>query len=198
MPDKYQIESFSINDAIRPVTFNPIKHHREHVCSLIYELHKQNNLDYLKSVFASIGGTLIDFYIGTLTVIQIANEVISILANEKVNNFSEYKSWLGFPKTNYKCVKLSDDSTWVLKLGNKPEYFVHIHPGRYSSNTVRCRPNTLKVAITIRSLIGFDEEKFDLQLVNLARDIVGLSPLGQLKPHSAISRMVSILNVNCG
>ncbi|MDI3527752.1 MAG: hypothetical protein PWR03_1935 [Tenuifilum sp.] len=198
MPDKYQIDRFSINAAIRPVAFNPIKHHRDYVCSLIFEQRKKNNLDCLKSVLASIGGTLIDFYIGPLTVNQIAFEVISILAKEKVNSLSEYKSWLGFPKKKYKCVNLSDYSTWVLRLGNSSEFFIHIHPGRYSAFTVRFRPNTLKVAIAIRYLIGFETEIVDLREINLARQILGLSPLGALKSNSAINKMVSILNVNCG
>ena len=74
-----------------------------------------------------------------------------------------------------------DSSRWVLRLGDEPERFIHLHPGRWSPATVRMRANVIKTALLVLAhvrLIGGDPMNRDV--INEVRQAhLGLSPLGQ-------------------
>lgn len=59
-----------------------------------------------------------------------------------------FKQWLS--PYAYRKVALSDGSWWIIKAGNDPERFIHIHPAKYSPATVRIRAATLKTLVAMK------------------------------------------------
>lgn len=179
----------------KPVTFNPWKHHCNFVCNQIEHIRRTGD-PAINQYLNYIGGTLLDFYIGDLTINLIINEIKSFFTGQDIYNVEAFRHWLGLPNKTYKSIVLSDGSRWVLRLGQNEEFYIHTHPGRYSPLTVRCRPVTLKVAIAYRYLFGFDYDDFDIRKVNFARKVVGLPPVRSLYSVSALLTFTSILTVN--
>lgn len=195
MADKYQNGDFVFIDPLKPIAFNPWKHHKNYVCEQIELVKKQGDTSIL-AVFASIGGTLLDFYIGDLDVETITTEILQILGSQNAAEYDGYVQWLGIPGSTHKSLLVSDGSRWVLRLGHKPDFFIHIHPGRYSPLTCRCRPTTLVTAIAYRYLFGFDDEGVDLERLNKARAFANLSPVASLKNVPALVNFIKTLKAN--
>lgn len=179
----------------KPIAFNPWKHHCGFVCNQIQQIGREGGFQP-DQFLGYIGGTLLDFYIGELPVKAIVDEVKRYFMGMGVASVSDFKHWLGLPETTFKCIYLTDGSRWVMRLGHNDEFYIHIHPGRYSTLTVRCRPSTLKTAIAYRYLFGFDEEGFEVDKVNHARKIAGLPPVESLNSASALQNFISNLRVN--
>ncbi len=179
----------------KPVAFNPWKHHRNYVCSQIEQNRRKDETDF-SQYLNYIGGTLLDFYLGNLTVEGIINEVNLHFRNNGVNNADTFKHWLGLPAKAFRSIILSDGSRWVMRLGQNDEFYIHIHPGRYSPLTVRCRPTTLKVAIAYRYLFGFERDDLDVVKINRARKFADLPPVNTLDSVTAILKFIPILRVN--
>lgn len=195
MADKYQNGDFVSLDTVKPIAFNPWKHHKNYVCEQIQLIKKQGDKS-ISTVLASIGGTLLDFYMGDLDIESIATEIVQILGNQNAVEYDGYVQWLGLPGNTHKSLLVSDGSRWVLRLGHNPDFFIHIHPWRYSPLTCRCRPTTLVTAIAYRYLFGFDDEGVDLERLNKARAFANLSPIASLKDVSALVGFIKILKAN--
>lgn len=177
-----------------PIAFNTWKHHLGYIVTNINQFIQNNeNPENIKTFISGIGGTLLDIYTGALSENSIASEIVAILKAENSLSINNFKRWLNFPNCEYKSIILSDSSRWVLKLGIFPNRFVHIHPGRYSPYTIRCRPSNLKTAIMYKSVFGTNNV-VTLERYNSIRKIIGLSPQnrkfgmdGFLKTFRAIS-----------
>lgn len=195
MADKYQNGDFVFPEPVKPVAFNPWKHHKNYVCEQI-ELIKKQGDESISKVLASIGGTLLDFYLGDLDVDSITNEIIQALESQNAAEYDGYVQWLGLPGNTHKSLLVSDGSRWVLRLGHNPDFFIHIHPGRYSPLTCRCRPTTLITSIAYRYLFGFNDEGVDLERLNKARAFANLSPIASLKDVSALVSFIKTLKAN--
>lgn len=195
MPVKYQNGQAVCVQEHKPIAFNPWKHHCGFVCNQIQLIREEGGIK-LDHFLGYIGGTLLDFYIGELPVYTIVNEVNKYFMDMGVANVGDFKHWLGLPETTFKNIYLSDGSRWVMRLGQNDEYYIHMHPGRYSKLTIRCRPTTLKVAIAFRYLFGFEEECFEIDKVNYARKLAGLPPVESLNSASALQNFISNLRVN--
>lgn len=139
---------------------------------------------------------MLDFYIGELPVNTIVSEVNKYFMDMGIASVGNFKHWLGLPETTFKNIYLSDGSRWVMRLGQNDEFYIHIHPGRYSPLTVRCKPTTLKAAIAYRYLFGFNEDSFEIVKVNRARRLAGLPPIESLNSASALLNFISNLRVN--
>jgi len=179
----------------KPIAFNPWKHHCGFVCNQIQQIRGKNGVK-LDQLLGYIGGTLLDFYIGELPVNTIVNEVNKYFMDMGVTSVDNFKHWLGLPETTFKNIYISDGSHWVMRLGQNDEFYIHIHPGRYSPLTVRCRPTTLKVAIAYRYLFGFNEDSIEIVKVNRARKLAGLPPVESLNSVFALLSFIPNLRVN--
>lgn len=195
MSDKYQNGQAVCMQEHKPIAFNPWKHHRGFVCNQIQQIRMEGG-DLPEQFLGYIGGTLLDFYIGELPVKAIVDEVKNHFMDMGVAGVGDFKHWLGFPETTFKSICLADGSHWVMRLGHNAEFYIHIHPGRYSALTVRCRPSTLKVAIAYRYLFGFDEEGFAICKVNRARKLAGLPPVESLNSVLALQNFIYHLRIN--
>ena len=165
-----------------PILFNPFKHHLSFIRKYI-DSYNQKDYNQLKIDLLKIGNSQMDLYFGELSIDNIVEEVIAFLTNfnllEKEVFFQHIDKSGGFIK-----ISLSDQSTWVLRKGENPTFFVHIHPARYSKYTIRIKASTLKSTIATSvcfqnsSSIGVDE-------LNKARvNLLNLSPIKQVSSHT--------------
>ena len=93
-----------------------------------------------------------DLYLGSLNPRQISNEIINKIKNFGLYTYIKYRKWLSEEGKQYKQIDLSDTSVWMLRFGNEKDRYIHIHPGRYSPNTMRVKAKTLKTAIAVNVL----------------------------------------------
>ncbi|MEN8116371.1 MAG: hypothetical protein ABFS16_05300 [Bacteroidota bacterium] len=172
-----------------PITFNPHKHHFHFLLSEI-ERWKHMNWELVEQELLTIGTNLIDFYLGNLDVQQICNETITFFEQTDLLDKEIFKYWLDAP--NYKKIRLSDSSEWLIKEGNNHERYIHIHPAKFSAHTIRVRATTLKtvIALTVHSIQIKKGLKTNLQAVNrIRRNRLGLSPIKSLHPGTGILRL---------
>ena len=137
-----------------------------------------------------------DIYLGKLSPQMIAKEVIDELNRLGINSADKFKKWLTENHKHFKLLKISDASLWTLRLGIQEDRYVHIHPGRYSSHTIRVKALTLKTTIT--AMIGLkskDVTNLDLEFINdIRRNFLGISPLKTLSFSSGLGKFIVLLS----
>jgi len=173
-----------------PLTYNPYKHHFRFLLAAVEEWRK---IPWEKVIpeLMQIGNNLIDFYLGELAVKEVANQTIAYFSAMGIRNQSEFLEWLDPP--HWKKISLSDESQWLIKQGNDIERYIHIHPAKFSSHTIRVRAITLKtvLALEVRQIKLQPLARQNLEIVNLIRiELLGLSPIKSLrKNESGILRL---------
>lgn len=170
------------------------KHHLKYIVDSIPAFNDQ--LADAQLLLETINGTLLDMYVGSLTPTEVANEVVnhSLLCDHLSKD--SFAKWILQNGTNYRCLTLSDESRWVLRLGYYPERFIHIHPGRNSVNTFRFRSSNLRVAIAYRLLFGWNQTNYSNSMLNSARSFAKLPPLGGQIESSGTIKILNQLSVN--
>ena len=175
-----------------PLLFNPLKHHLGFIKEYISDKTKtQTDTQTVLKDLKHLGGSLMDVYSGTLSPDNIAEEIINFLKSNNLTGRLIFNRWIGVNPKDFKTIKLSDDSQWVLKYFENEIRFVHSFPARYSPHSFRVKANTLKSAILYVVFIGKDfvtEED-----LNMARAVSGLSPIKDIVDTEAITEMIEIL-----
>lgn len=172
-----------------PITFNPLKHHLNFIKHKIKVWHKLEGMEVEKELL-TIGNNLLDLYTGELNVMEICKEIQKYFTKNHVSNQDEFIRWL--KPYEYKKIMLSDKSVWIIKQGDNPERFIHIHPGKNSVHTVRMRATTLKTAIAIKFNRRIQNNNAPLNLAEVNRvriEYLSLSPVKHLQPHKGISKV---------
>ncbi len=183
-------------DLPEPLVFSTWKHHLNYIHDAILSIEVgSETTSLINEVAAGVGGTLVDLYIGELTPMVIAEEVIQQLVSFDALDYDSFSRWLGVSKSGYQNMYLSDGSAWILRLGMVNRRYVHIHPSRYSLNTVRCRSANLKFAIAYRLLYGMDDSNFSIDKVNRTRETLGLPPAAEKIALSGALRILKQLSV---
>lgn len=180
-----------------PVTFNCWKHHVGFIKNRIDVIRRKNISDQtLNKMLLIIGNSQMDIYLGNLQPKYVAREIIDKLNSIGVISSENYKSWLSGIGNDFKLLKISDDSVWTLRLGNQPERYIHIHPGRQSKHTVRVKALTLKTAIAVMIKLRKREvTSFDLAAINnIRKNFLGISPLKKLSFSSGLGKFINIFN----
>lgn len=93
-----------------------------------------------------LGRSQFDTYFGTLSVAQILQEVQLVLQQNEVFEETRYLNWIAADK-GYRLLTLSDTSRWVLRAGEKPGHYIHLHPARYSPFSQRIKASVYKLII---------------------------------------------------
>jgi hypothetical protein len=177
-----------------PLTFNPHKHH---LGFLLQQLKIWQNKEWpeVTGEMKVIGNNLIDLYYGKLNVTEICNECLYYFETRKINSYEKFLEWL--PPNEYRKIELSDKSVWIIKKGASNQRYIHIHPAKNSTLTIRVRAATLKTAIAIK----IQEKKLsktndlNLHFVNQVRtEILGLSPVKNLTRGKGISKICTLFN----
>lgn len=163
-----------------PITFNPYKHHFHF---LLDEIKDWNTPEQINGKLLPIGNNLTDFYLGELSVSTICNECKAHFEQLRITNKAAFKAWLG--KSAWKKINLSDDSDWLIKMGDQKDRYIHLHPAKFSKHTIRVRATTLKtvLALVATSTAKSESAAANLLAVNKIRtEILGLSPVKSLYP----------------
>ena len=177
-----------------PITFNLQKHHFNFLREQI-DVWKKMEWKAIEPELMNIGNNLLDFYIGFLTIEEICNECLKYFQEERIIKKEDFLKWL--QPHGYKIIELTDKSKWIIKEGIDNERFIHIHPAKYSPNSMRVRATTLKtvVALQIHSFPIYQEKKENLQIVNMVRvKYLHLSPVRSLNESKAIINLWKFFN----
>jgi hypothetical protein len=172
-----------------PVTFNPHKHHLGFL-KLQIETWKQQNRESVQTALLCLGENLIDIYFGQLSVEQICNECIAYFRGIHSLEKTAFTDWLG--PHEYRKIRLSDSSVWVVKKGVDPERYIHIHPGKHSPFSTRVRATTLKTVIALQVCsVHFQNNRTEnLRAVNETRvSFLKLSPVKSIQSGKGIEQL---------
>jgi hypothetical protein len=175
------------------IVFNPEKHHIQSIAAKIlqYAKDKEASLPILLRELVNKGieresnnyNGIVDLYTGNLSAEQIKAEVFDFLKKNELLDLGSYQRYLETHgqikrKGHYTSLELSDKTQLTLRLVENEKNFVHIHPSRYSPNTIRIKANTLKTAILTEFLaISRNIPSRNMSLINEARQYLELSPV---------------------
>ena len=191
------MKSNSLNcDLPEPVLLNCWKHHAGFIRSKIveYKKHPETFRGQLQKEILLIGNSLMDLYLGDFTPAEIAASISTYLNLKKVSGRESYRSWLKEEGHTYRVIEIADRSRWTLRLGEKQERYLHIHPSRYSPNTIRVRSSSLKSAILLCILNGKDSPNILGQVNQIRKEYLDLPPLKNILKASALVNLVGILS----
>jgi hypothetical protein len=180
-------------------SFNAYKHHLLFVRHLINDLSEKkisrNIISFLDEI-RQIGNNVMDLYSGNLTVKEILKEVENHVNPFRYDDKRDYKQWMGNP--DYKTLKLSDNSYWILRVGLKDEAFIHIHPARYGEHITRLTGSAWKTAMAvalIKNKIPANHADM-LSGINFVRtNHLDLPPVKKIIPGSNLERALKLLLV---
>lgn len=174
------------------ILFHAFKHHFQYNIEWLKEnLGQWNNEN--NRLLKSIGSSQLDYYLGSLPVHNIKSEISEYLYFRKLDAKEEYEKWISKNK-GFREITLSDKSVWTLRFVDKNN-FVHIHPSRYSPNTIRIKANILKTVLCV--LLFQDNLKImpDIQLINKCRiEYLVLSPLRVNNIHYELEKGFNFFN----
>ncbi|NDK56776.1 hypothetical protein [Pontibacter fetidus] len=177
-----------------PILFHPLKHHLGYIKNFIEE-QVTGTASAVGTALQSIGTSQLDFYIGALSPVQIACEVILNLQHHNLLEAELYHAYLTRTGSHYRTINLSDNTDWVLRWGTQPGRYVHLHPARYAAQTIRVKATSLKTAIA--AIIAARREAkpvTDLGLINKVRGAwLQLPPLTIVTPTEGAGKMLELL-----
>lgn len=172
-----------------PILFNPYKHHLNFLREEIGRCLNSNDFNIYKMLHY-IGSNCFDLYAGSLLIDEIYAEILNYHEIKNSSTKEDYINWLG--KKGFRKITLSDGSKWLLKQGIQEEKYIHIHPAKYSSHSIRIRANTLKTAICLR--LFYNQTDLSLETINEIRDSkLGLPPVKSLNSGSRIIDLWKLL-----
>ena len=181
-------------DIPKPITFNPTKHHLHFLERKIKEW-QAKDWSVTEMELRTIGTNLLDLYLGILSVKNICDETLFYFYSTGIKESKSFYEWL-YP-ADYRKIKLSDNSEWVIKKGDDLLRYIHIHPGKRSNFTARIRATTLKTVIALK--VHFPEKQSgqlpSLEEVNEIRTtFLQLSPVKKLQHEKGILRLWELFN----
>lgn len=188
----------SINHELpKPIALNCWKHHLGFVRNVLAKQSNYSKSDtFLHEIVQFIGGSQFDYYLGTLDVNTLSNEVIDFLKSENAFSPKNYKEWLNSEGIDYRCISLSDGSNWTLRLGQGDDRYIHIHPSRHSKKTIRVKSSSLKTAYVFLFYYGLSDSEISIVKVNSVRNKFAKLPALRLtSPLAAISRILNLFAV---
>ncbi|KJF43425.1 hypothetical protein [Draconibacterium sediminis] len=181
-----------------PIQYNPYKHHFRFLLSEIKEW-RTSDWNVTEKAMLSIGSNLFDFYLGELTPGQVCNASLNYFVTKNIITQTDFNNWLR--NAEWKKITLPDESKWLIKRGDQPDRYVHIHPAKFSTHTIRVRATTLKTVLTlcVHKIPFSDDAEQNLQSVNKQRiSYLQLSPIKSLEEEDSGILKLWQLFVNAG
>ncbi|HVO75272.1 MAG TPA: hypothetical protein VMT35_14675 [Ignavibacteriaceae bacterium] len=190
----------SINDPKIPVPIrlNCWKHHTGYIK---LRINKADNIDHFNSIIKEmlcIGNSQMDLYTGHLSPAEISKYIREFLNEKNISSFQAYLKWIHDEEKDYKMINLKDNSSWILRVGNENERYVHIHPGRYSEDSIRVKAAALKTAVASllwKKINNLPE--LDLETINYVRKNFIEEPPIKAFPRTAergLRKIISVLD----
>ncbi len=142
----------------------------------------------------TVGNSQMDVYTGTLPPTAIAEAVVQYLERHNLLDPALYNLWL-WQSAGYRLVLLPDGSQWVLRWGEVEGGYVHIHPARYSPDSIRVKASALKTGILVSiwrrlhpgTSIGLDE------INQLRKEWLLLPPMRSMEEAEGLRRVLDRL-----
>jgi ribosomal protein S18 acetylase RimI-like enzyme len=176
------------------IKFNPWKHHKNYICKKMeyYIYQNEAGIKELKKNLLQTGNSLMDLYIGELSLTEITQNISAELLNRNVSNKELFRKWLHNSGQDYRIILLQDNSQWTLRLSGNDEKFIHIHPARYSLNTIRVRGATLRTAIAVIVISRIKGiSPVNLGLINEVRKkFLNESPIKTININSGLGKII--------
>jgi hypothetical protein len=170
-------------EVLPPVLFNTFKHHagalRRRIAAIAAD--GPAALAEFGAHMAVLGTKLMDLYTGRLWPADLSARVLEQLRAAGRLELPAFRAWLA-GQGNYGVIELAEDgSRWVLRLGDELGRYVHLHPGRWSPQTVRVRAPVLKTAFLVLGHVALHGgDPLDRVLINaVRREHLELPPLGK-------------------
>jgi hypothetical protein len=181
-------------DLPRPVLFHALKHHVLYIREFIRLQHMADEAS-LKAALRTIGRSQLDLYLGALSPLQIATETIDYLQEQGALEYDAYRGFISGAGADYRVFTLSDGSDWVLRWGEVAGRHVHLHPARYSRETMRVKANTLKTAIASHLIFAQTGQSVtNLALINQARtQWLDLPPLKHFAADGGLDKAIKLV-----
>jgi hypothetical protein len=181
-----------------PILFNCWKHHKDFVKEMIEKLVDDNQyeFDQIKENLLRIGESQVDFYFGNLSPEKISTFIKKDLEEKKLLGKVAFIKWISKAENNYRMISLPDNSKWTIRLGTDETRYVHIHPGRHVTNTIRIRSLTLKTAILFCSIKKLNAvEKDDLFIINdLRKKYLNVPPIKSFNKTQGLIKVIELLS----
>jgi hypothetical protein len=177
-----------------PINLNCWKHHAGFIKKQIDSVKEIKELDQLKVYLLKIGESQMDLYLGDYSPVKISEQILDYLHSKKIFSEKLYKDWLFKKGEEYQFIEMKDKSVWTLRLGDDIKRYVHIHPGRYSPQTVRVKATTLKTAIFLLCFEQLGEIKsFETETVNnIRKKYLEEPPLKTFSTASGLGRLIDL------
>ena len=188
--DPYSI----ISDIPEPFIFNCWKHHFHFIVDQVIKARKEHDDNELVRGLLKIGNSQIDFYIGEIYPDQIIHQILNRLSKMELLDPDPYLRWIHNNPDEYQKIQINDKSWWTMKEGNLYGRHVHIHPGRYSTQTIRVKAPVLKTTIAVMYLYFNNLKEIpDVKDINHARiSMLDLPPVKEIKKGS---EFLSVMNL---
>ena len=164
-----------------PVRFNPFKHHRNYILSVL----ESSTPEMIINLLDQVCNNYIDIYTGEMTPEAISQAVVEILKSNQLFQEDDFSRWVD-SKNGYRQIKLADRSVWVVRKSAESEHYVHLHPAREGTFTVRFKGSTLKTAYLLKINDANLQEPLSLEKVNRIRMQIDLSPVKKLERGKGI------------
>jgi len=190
----------NLNDFIvpEPIRLNCWKHHADYIRMRINGVKNIDELNGIVKEMLSIGNSQMDLYTGRLSPAEISSSIRMQLAKYKINSYKAYSGWIHKGGKDFQLLILIDGSKWALRMGNEEQRYVHIHPGRYSENSIRVKAAAIKTAVAAliwKKLQNLPE--LDLQAINyLRKNLISAPPLKSIPEvkDKGLWKIISILD----
>lgn len=182
----------ALTDFIR---FNALKHHHGYFITRLEQWEKWP-WDRVAAEIQELGSNQFDVYTGALNPEEISDETADQLISNGIVTGDMLEKWLG--KQGYRTMVLSDGSKWVVRLGEDPLKYIHVHPGRQQKLVQRIKASHLKTAVGLYmepddARTATDKEA--TALINRVRTtLLGLSPVRSASESRRILQTLTFLH----
>lgn len=176
------------------INFNPWKHHAGFIKRRLGDIIDKDNLNDLNNSIKKIGSSIMDFYLGELSVDQIVKEVTFILRKNDITTRESFINYID-KMSGYKIIFITDGSGWVLRVSDDIQKYVHIHPAKNSIHSIRVRALTLKTAILVTTYsMLYNVPPLNIDNVNLVRKkYLNDPPIKLLNNKKGLGKMIELL-----
>lgn len=184
-----------------PIWLTGWKHHLGVLCRDISCLRNAEQEDFRPFFFKlkMMGSSVSDLYLGALEPREIANEISGQLKAMNVFEKVSFFCWIDLSEMQFREMTVSDESRWTLLKGKEEDFYLHIHPSRYSPHTLRIKTSILKTAVALVAS-QFRSQNMDVapDTVNfLRKEYLGLSPVKEDKMKGILG-LTQLLLEHCG
>ncbi len=170
------------------ILYNPYKHHLSFVINAIQN---SDSIEALLPFIKTMGSSKMDMYYGKIQVADLFNDLIKQIP---ANDENDFKQWIS-SNNSFQTIKLTDQSTLVIRYAAGTQ-FIHLHPGRYSIDTVRVSANVIKTAVIAVAALNHSQiMEINTETINeLRTSLLELSPIANLEKSDQINLLNELLS----